>query len=119
MKELYYSKNPFYGKWCNDGIDELGLEEGDTFFVGEREDIPPSDLVPDWIASEVIERMEELLYDEVGEVAEGRLHIISGAEKELLCLIREWANINVSLSCYKINNIKESIYMQNNHPTSV
>ena len=119
MKELYYSKNPFDGNWCTDDITELDLEKGDTYFVGERQDIEPADLVPEWLASEVIERMEELLYDEVGEVAEGRLHICSGAEEGLLSLIREWANNNVTLSCYKINSIKEEVYTQNNHPTSV
>ena len=69
-KDYVYSSD---GELFNaDEVDELSLDDGDIYYRAERESIKPSNLVVSFMASEVIERMQESLFDEVGEVAEDR-----------------------------------------------
>lgn len=37
-------------------VEELSLEIGETYYRAEREDVKASDLVTEWVASEVIEK---------------------------------------------------------------
>lgn len=90
-----------------DQVEELSLEVGDTYYRAEREDVNPSDLVTEWVASEVIEKMNENFYEEVGEVAESNLNISEEAESELLQLIKDWADKHATVSCWKAINVEE------------
>lgn len=105
--EYYYSKYDDEWEHCNETPKDLDLEVGQTYYRAERQDVDPSDLVSEWAASNVIETMQELLYDEVGDAAEGRLHVSDEAEKELLTMIKQWASKNVTLSCFKLANVVE------------
>ncbi len=108
MADLYYSKD---GETFNDeSLQDLDLEIGDNYWFGECEDIQPSDMVSKFVAAEVIERMSENLFDVVGEHAEGRLDVSDEAEADLLEMIKEWADKNATISCYKVINVKSGIF---------
>lgn len=106
--DLYYSLD---GSIFNtDDLTELDLEDGQTYWQGERVDIKPSSLVDDYVAAQVIERMNEALFDMVGDMSEDRLHISDCEEKELLQIIRKWADKRATLSCWKVENAKEMTF---------
>ena len=108
MTDLYYSKD---GDTFNDeSLQDLDLEVGDNYWFGEREDIRPSDMVSEFVASEVIERISENLFDVVGEHAEDRLDVSDEAEADLLEMIKDWADKNATISCYKVINVKSGIF---------
>ena len=106
--DLYYSAD---GELFNtDDLTELDLVDGQTYWQGERVDIKPSDLVGDYVASQVIERMNESLFDMVGEISEGKLHISDHDEKELLQIIKRWSNNRAIVDCWKVKNAKEMTF---------
>ena len=108
MADLYYSKD---GETFNEeSLHDLYLEVGENYWFGEREDIKPSDMVSDFVVSEIIERMSENLFDVVGEHAEDRLHVSDEAEADLLAVIKDWADKNAVISCYKVINVKSGIF---------
>ena len=108
MADLYYSKD---GETFNDeSLQDLDLEVGENYWFGEREDIKPSDIVSDFAVSEIIERMSENLFDLVGEYAEDRLDVTDEAEADLLKIIKDWADKNAAISCYKVINVKSGIF---------
>lgn len=91
-------------------VEELSLEIGDTYYRAERQEVKPSELVTEWVASEVIEKMQENLFDEVGEVSEGNLNISDEAEADLLQMIKEWADKHATVNCWKAINIEETVF---------
>jgi len=106
--DLYYSTD---GELFNtDDLTELDLEDGQTYWQGERVDLKPSELVGDYVAANVIESMQESLFDEVGEPSQDRMNISVEAEQELLQLMRDWADKHAAISCWKIKNAKEMTF---------
>lgn len=91
-------------------VEELSLDDGDNYYRAEREHIKPSDLVVSFMASEVIERMQESLFDEVGEIAEDHLDISDEAEADLLQMIKDWADKNATVNCWKAINIEQLVF---------
>lgn len=106
--ELYYSS---CGEVFNaDSPDDLCLDDGDTYYRGERQDIEPRKLIGDWCAAGVIEQMGEQLYDIVGEFAESGLQISEQAQDQLQKMIEDWADKNATVSCYRVANVVELQY---------
>lgn len=107
--DLCYSTD---GELFNTGdLTELDLVDGQTYWQGERVEIKPAELVGDYVAAQVIERMNESLFDLVGELSEDGLHISDCEEKELLQIIKKWANKRATVSCWKIKNAKEMTFV--------
>lgn len=106
--EIYYSRD---GEMFNgECLEDLDLEIGDTYYFGESQEIKPSSLIPKFAVDELLERMDENLFDEVGELAEDRLHVSDEAKADLLEFMQKWADENVTVSCYKVINVKEAVF---------
>lgn len=106
--DLYYSTD---GELFNtDDLTELDLVDGQTYWQGERVEIKPSELISDYIAAQIIERMEESLFDLVGELSEDRLLVSDQQENELLKIVKAWADSEVKIDCWKIKNVKEMTF---------
>ena len=106
--ELYYSS---CGEDFNaENPEDLCLNDGDTYYRGERQDIKPRELVGDWFAAGVIEQMGEQLYDIIGELAEDGLQISDEAKDQLQKMIEDWADKNATVSCYRVVDVVELTY---------
>ena len=106
--EFYYSS---CGEVFNaENPEDLCLDDGDVYYRGEKKSIEPRNLVGDWCASGVIERMDESLYDNVGEISESCLQISDESQDELQKLIEDWADKHVTITCYSIINVVELKY---------
>lgn len=54
--------------------------------------------------------MDENLFNEVGELAEDKLHVSDEAKANLLEFMKKWADENAKVSCYKVINVKSAIF---------
>lgn len=54
--------------------------------------------------------MNENLFEEVGEVAEGHLDISDEAEADLLQSIKDWADKHATVNCWKAINIEKMVF---------
>ena len=107
-KDIYYSTD---GELFNaDDLSELGLNDGDYYYQGERKDFKPSELVSEIVTTYVTESLDEGLAEEVGELADGNLHVSEEAESELLELIKAWADKHVRISCWGITSVEKKQY---------
>lgn len=106
--EIYYSRD---GETFNDEcVEDLDLEVGETYYFGESQEIKPSSLIPKFAVDEILERMEESLFHEVGELAEDRLYVSDEAKADFLEFMQKWADENCAVSCYKVINVKEAVF---------
>jgi hypothetical protein len=106
--DLYYSTD---GEVFNtDDLTELDLVDGQTYWQGERVQFKSSELVSAGFAADIIERMQELLYDEFGDHAEDAMSISEESEAELLQIVRNWADQHAIVKCSKIKNVKEMTF---------
>lgn len=82
------------------------VEEGDiiTLYLGIPEEINPSQLFD---VESIIERMEERLYEEVGDVA---LHALDIDSKVLHSGIKTLVDKYVKVNCYKVVDIEKESY---------
>jgi len=87
--------------------DRVDLDVGETYYKGTVVEIRPESLVHEWAVDDIVERMEEALFEEVGEIAEGNLSLSEDKSKELHRIIVEFMKNNCSVSCYKVENITE------------
>ena len=80
--------------------------EGGGYYSGVQKQILVEDLVSDCCVDEIIERMEEALYDIVGELGEDRLSITYEKKKELQEIIRNFIKVNCSCSCWAVDSVQ-------------
>lgn len=106
MSEQAYSRD---GERYFSDIEDLGLEPGDGYFVGDQVEIQPGQLVRDFMVGEILEKMDEALYDEVGEVAEDAISLSEEDADVLHNLIVDFMNSRATVSCYKVVNIREEV----------
>ncbi len=107
-KEYYYSTDEELFNF--ESIDELCLDDGDTYYRCERQDIKGSELIGEYSAENIVEKMCEMLYDEVGEVAIDRIDVDDKALEELQQLLEGWADKHAKISCWKAVNIESFTY---------
>lgn len=81
------------------------LEEG-GYYSGERKEINVEDLVHNWYIDDIVDHMEECLYDIVGEVADNALSISKEKKEELTNIIKQFMKDNCSCSCWSVDNIE-------------
>ena len=60
----------------------------------------------------ITESMTEMLYDEVGDVAEGNINVSTEAADELKEIIKAWADKHVSIGCWKAINTERFTYVK-------
>lgn len=102
-KQVCYSTNDedFEFTSLGDLFDELAsdglLEEGTTYYEADFRHVTASDV---FSLSCLIESMEERLYEEIGEAAEGAIHATEVAEQELDSFIKQWIEKNTKVCSY-------------------
>ena len=83
-----------------------GEPEVGGYYSGVQKQILVEDLVSDCCVDEIIEHMEEALYDIVGELGEDRLSIAEEKKKELQRIIRNFMKDNCTCSCWAVDNVQ-------------
>ena len=105
--DIVYSEDQEF--FIYDNLNDLGLEVGDPYYKGVVAEIKPSQLVGHFTVDTILEVMEELLYEDVGELACGNLTIPKDKEEELLGIIKSYMDKNASVSCYRVDDIEECV----------
>lgn len=87
-----------------------GLEEGDTYFEGDVVALAPSILFYG-AADNIIDNMNDALYNEVGEVANNNSIVLSQKDKDALdSYIRDFVDTHVKVNCYSVINVVEKVH---------
>lgn len=82
--------------------------DGNTYFSGNKRIIPPSRLLDSqYLVDRLLEDMEEALYDEVGEVAEGNIIMSEASKNRLMDIISNYIESNVTVNAYGVDDIEE------------
>ena len=83
-----------------------GEPEYGGYYSGERRDIVVEDLVSDIVVEEILNGMDEALYDIVGEAAEDALYISDEKKEELRNIITNFIGENCSCRCWAVDDVK-------------
>ena len=83
-----------------------GEPEYGGYYSGERRDIVVEDLVSDIVVEEILNGMDEALYDIVGEAAEDALYISDEKKEELRNIITNFISENCSCRCWAVDDVK-------------
>lgn len=117
QKTIVYSRDGDFFYEDKDLIDDAredwisGEPEDGGYYTGERKEINVANLVRDSCVDEIIEHMDEALYDIVGEVAEDALSITNEKKEELERIIRQFIKENCSCSCWAVDNVEYHSFM--------
>lgn len=86
-------------------IDDHGLDIGSIYWEADAIEISSSDFI---YVDNILEAMDEVIYEEVGEVYGNECSDVSSeAKAELDTLITEWARKHITLRYWKVRNSKE------------
>ena len=85
------------------------FDVGERYYSGVVKHIKPLDLVSDYAVENILEQMDEALYEEVGEVAGGSLDLADTHKVELMEIIKCFMKDHAGVSCFKVVNIEEHI----------
>lgn len=85
------------------------FDVGDIYFSGKKVEIKPGELVHKWTVDNIVEQMEEQLFEVVGDVAEGNFHLSEDDNKELQEIIVKFMNEKAKVTCYSVDEIQEHI----------
>lgn len=81
---------------------------GYVFLTGTKRPLTPKQFFPD--AADVLEHYDNNIYDNCGDYSEGNTgsdQVSEEAQAELTKLLNDWAENNLSLSFYEIDNEEE------------
>ncbi|MEN4984540.1 hypothetical protein [Acinetobacter modestus] len=81
---------------------------GNIFLTGTKRPLTPTRFFPD--AADVLEHYDNNIYDNCGDYSEGNTgsdQVSEEAQAELTKLLNDWAENNLSLSFYEIDNEQE------------
>ena len=92
---------------CIDEALDCGYEPGDTIYVGECQNVEVGGIYFD----DVLDRVEETMYDEVGEVSEGwNISSMTGAYSDRKEIYEKYQNKLENLVMEYLKEIKEMPY---------
>ena len=117
MNEKCWSLNDeyFFDDWC-DLIDELKQKElgvGTEYFEGDNVEIQVSDYVNIRGIVSMLEQFDDLVYEDVGEIADCAFYNVSKeAKEELQEVIQQWAEKHVKLPYWKVQNVVKKVVTQ-------
>ena len=105
----------FFDDWF-DLIDELEQEKlvvGTEYFEGDKVETQISDYVNVHGIDSMLEQFDDWVYEDVGEIADCDFYNVSKeAKEELRELIQQWAEKNVKLPYWKVQNVVKKIVTQ-------
>tara|TARA_R110000787_G_scaffold90783_5_gene191509 strand:- start:1769 stop:2104 length:336 start_codon:yes stop_codon:yes gene_type:complete len=87
-------------------------EVGYHYHRGTVQHIIPSKIMYEDVVDHIIERMEEAVYEECGEVACDAVSMAEDKQQELLAIIKNFVDENVNISCYKVVEVEEHVMME-------
>lgn len=105
--ELVYSRSGEEFDYDEELLDDL--EDGDTYFVGTKTIIEPSDVITGY-ADMIAERIEEELYYYVGDIIVDYDVITQDKKDELDNLISNFLKKNLAIDVYQVVDIKECVF---------
>ncbi|MCA8054351.1 hypothetical protein [Burkholderia cepacia] len=86
-----------------EALGEYGKDPDRVVYVGENK---PVEISYDSLADEVIERVEEQVYEQVGEVADTVGPFDAEQTKPLADSIKQWVEQHADINCWRVENIK-------------
>lgn len=89
--------------------DEPDYDVGDHYYSGKIKKLIPSEVMYDSIVTQLMEQLEESVYEEVGEVACDNVHMADDKQEELLSIIKNFIDENVEIGCYKVIDVEEHV----------
>lgn len=86
---------------------------GETYYEGDCEDLEISGIVSEYAIKSFLESLDEAVYEEVGEYSDSDFYSVpKEAITELTTLVQEWAHKHVNLPYYKVKNVVEKKFTQ-------
>lgn len=79
-----------------------GSEVGDHYFEANTVEYKASEFIPN--IYDIMDLMSEKAYNKVGEAEDGFPIVSLAAEKELICLLKDWADRNVAVNFYGVSD---------------
>jgi hypothetical protein len=79
------------------------IDDGCVVYVGENE---PVEIDYDSLAEEIIERVEEQVYEQVGDVADTVGPFDTEQMKPLVDSIKQWVDQHADITCWRVEKIK-------------
>ena len=102
----------FFGDWY-DLIDTLDHAVGTEYFEGDKVDVKISDYVNIHGIVSMLEQFDDRVYEDVGEIADCNFYNVSKeAKEELQEVIQQWAEKNVKLPYWKVQNVVKKVVTQ-------
>ena len=97
-------------------IDELEQEElrvGTEYFEGDKVAVRISDYINMHGIDSMLEQFDDLVYEDIGEIADCDFYNVSQeAKEELQELIQTWAEEHVNLLYWKVQNVVKKVVMK-------
>ena len=107
--EVFYDDEGIIQEARNDW--EEGESEEGGYYSGEQRCIDVASLVSDWAVGDIIESMDQALYDICGEVSEDALSITKEKKAELQKIITNFMKENCTCSCFAVDNVEYHSFM--------
>lgn len=117
MTEKCWSVNgeDFFDDW-DQLIDELydyesdELPIGTEYFEADKAETKVKDYVKIYIIESLLEQFDDLVYEDVGEIADCDFFNVSKeAKEELQELVQQWAEKHVNLPYWKVQNVVKKV----------
>ena len=95
------------GEVFND--DSPDYDIGDLYYSGVSKKLIPSEVMYGSIVAQLLEQLEESVYEEVGELACDNVSMPEDKQEELLSIIKSFVDDNVKIDCYKVVDVEEHV----------
>ena len=117
MTEKCWSVNgeDYFDDWCRliDELDDEELGEGTEYFEADKAETKVKDYVKIYTIESLLEQFDDLVYEDIGEVADCDFYNVSKeAKEELQELIQQWAEKHVKLPYWKVQNVVKKVVTQ-------
>ena len=114
MTEKCWSINgeDFFDDWCQliDELEQEELGEGTDYFEGDKIDVKIGEYVDIHGIDLMLERFDDWVYEDIGEIADCDFYNVSQeAKEELQELIQDWAEKHVNLPYWRVQNVVKKV----------
>ena len=107
------SGDTFFDDWntLTDELESEGLAViGVEYFEGDKVDVKSGDYVDIHGIDLMLERFDDWVYEDIGEIADCDFYNVSKeAKEELQELIQDWAEKHVNLPYWKVQNVVKKV----------
>lgn len=100
--EVYSTDGELFDHTCMSDFDI-----GDYYYKGKSKKLVPSEVMYGSIVWQLMEQLEESVYEECGDVACDNVYMAQDKQDELLVIIKEFLDKNAKISCFSVEDITE------------